>query len=101
QSARPPCHVRGRLRGVLAGRRRPGTLGLEILARAWTHRPEPTALDRGRMLRWAVFVALNPFMTAHPPGHLPAELRAIAELSAWQRFRFLFEHRGQVSSDQQ
>ncbi len=53
------------------------------------------------MTAWAVFVALNPFMTAHPPGHLPAELRAIAELNAWQRFRFLVEHRGQVSSEQQ
>jgi hypothetical protein len=50
---------------------------------------------------WAVFVALNPFMTAHPLVPLPAELRAIAELSTWQRFRFLVEHRGQVSSDQQ
>ncbi len=53
------------------------------------------------MAAWAVFVALNPFLTAHPPGHLPAELRAIAELNAWQRFRFLVEHRGQVSSEQQ
>jgi 4-amino-4-deoxy-L-arabinose transferase-like glycosyltransferase len=50
---------------------------------------------------WALFVALNPFMTAHPPGPLPARLQAIAELSEWQRFRFLVEHRGQVSSDQQ
>jgi 4-amino-4-deoxy-L-arabinose transferase-like glycosyltransferase len=53
------------------------------------------------MTAWAVFVALNPFMTAHPAGHLPAQLRAIAELSAWQRFRFLVEHRSHVSSDQQ
>jgi hypothetical protein len=53
------------------------------------------------MTAWTVFVALNPFMTAHPAGYLPAQLRAIAELSAWQRFRFLIEHRGQVSSDQQ
>ncbi len=53
------------------------------------------------MTAWAVFVALNPFLTAHPPGHLPAELRAIAEMNAWQRFRFLVEHRGQVSSEQQ
>jgi len=50
---------------------------------------------------WAVFVAGNPFMTAHPPGNLPAEFRAIAELSTWQRARFLVEHRGQVSSGQQ
>ncbi len=49
----------------------------------------------------AVFVALNPFMTAHPAGHLPAPLRAIAELGPWQRFRFLVEHRGRVSSEQQ
>ena len=40
-------------------------------------------------------------MTAHPAGHLPAPLRAIAELGPWQRFRFLVEHRGRVSSEQQ
>ena len=50
---------------------------------------------------WLVFVTLNPFMTAHPAGHLPAQLQAIDELSAWQRFRFLIDHRGQVSSFQQ
>jgi 4-amino-4-deoxy-L-arabinose transferase-like glycosyltransferase len=53
------------------------------------------------MTAWAVFVALNPFMTAHPAGRLPAQLRTIAELSALQRFRFLVEHRSQVSSEQQ
>ncbi len=53
------------------------------------------------MTAWAVFVALNPFMKAHPLVPLPAELRAIAELSTWQRFRFLVEHRRHVSSDQQ
>ena len=53
------------------------------------------------MAAWTVFVALNPFMTAHPAGYLPPELRAIAELSAWQRFRFLIEHRREVSRDQQ
>ncbi len=42
-SARPPGHVRGPLRGVPAARRCPGTLGLEILALGWTHRPEPAA----------------------------------------------------------
>jgi 4-amino-4-deoxy-L-arabinose transferase-like glycosyltransferase len=49
----------------------------------------------------AVFVTLNPFMTARPAGRLPGPVRAIAELGPWQRFRFLVEHRGQVSSDQQ
>ncbi len=49
----------------------------------------------------AIFVALNPFMTAQPPGRLPQPLQAIAERNAWQRFRFLVEHRGQVSRDQQ
>jgi len=49
---------------------------------------------------WVVFVALNPYMTAHPAG-APADPRPIAELGAWQRFRFLIEHRGQVSREQQ
>jgi 4-amino-4-deoxy-L-arabinose transferase-like glycosyltransferase len=49
----------------------------------------------------AVFVTLNPFMTARPAGHLPQQLRTIAELSSWERFRFLVNHRGQVSSGQQ
>jgi len=53
------------------------------------------------MTAWAVFVALNPFMTAHPAGHLPPELRTIAELGTWQRFLFLLQHRQQVSSQQQ
>ena len=50
-AARPPGHVRGRLRGVLARRRWPWVLGLEIACSA----REPialglAALDRGRML---------------------------------------------------
>jgi 4-amino-4-deoxy-L-arabinose transferase-like glycosyltransferase len=82
-------------------------VGWTCLALALPGMPRPAKLGLcagtggAIMTAWAVFVALNPFMTAHPPGNLPADLRAIAELSAWQRFRFLVEHRGQVSSDQQ
>jgi 4-amino-4-deoxy-L-arabinose transferase-like glycosyltransferase len=49
----------------------------------------------------AVFVALNPFLTARPSGALPAELRELAELSPLGRFRFLIDHRRVVSRDQQ
>ena len=44
------------------------------------------------------FLALNPFMTAHPTGRLPAAAQEIAEMGAWQRFEFLIEHRRQVSA---
>ncbi len=48
-----------------------------------------------------VFIALNPFMTAHPGGELPPPLRAIADLNAWQRFRLLVAHRSELSAQQQ
>ena len=50
---------------------------------------------------WLLFVALNPFMTAHPAGQLPPELGAIAEMNTLQRFRLLVEHRRRTSRNQQ
>jgi hypothetical protein len=49
----------------------------------------------------ATFVALNPFMTAQPAGPLPPGLKAIAALDTWERFRFLLQHRMDVSRGQQ
>jgi 4-amino-4-deoxy-L-arabinose transferase-like glycosyltransferase len=49
----------------------------------------------------ATFVALNPFMTAHPAGPLPPGQRAVAALDTWERFRFLVQHRMNVSRNQQ
>ncbi len=50
---------------------------------------------------WFVFLELNPFMTAHPTGRLPAAARKIAEMGPGHRFEFLIEHRRQVSRGQQ
>ncbi|HKM55695.1 MAG TPA: 4-amino-4-deoxy-L-arabinose transferase, partial [Isosphaeraceae bacterium] len=49
----------------------------------------------------AVFVALNPFMTAHPPEPLPEGLRPTAELPTWKRFELLLDRRRDVSREQQ
>jgi 4-amino-4-deoxy-L-arabinose transferase-like glycosyltransferase len=49
----------------------------------------------------AVFVTLNPFMTAHPPEPLPEELRPTAELPTWKRFELLLDHRRDISRQQQ
>jgi 4-amino-4-deoxy-L-arabinose transferase-like glycosyltransferase len=49
----------------------------------------------------ATFVLLNPFMTAHPGGPLPADRQAIAEMGPGERILFLAGHRRQVSQDQQ
>ncbi|MGO9598529.1 MAG: ArnT family glycosyltransferase [Isosphaeraceae bacterium] len=49
----------------------------------------------------AVFVALNPFMTAHPPEPLPESLRPTAELPTWKRFELLLDRRREVSREQQ
>ena len=48
-----------------------------------------------------VFVALNPFMTAHPPEPLPEGLRPTAELPTWKRFELLLDRRRDVSREQQ
>ena len=53
------------------------------------------------MIASAVFIALNPFMTAHPAGPLPPSLQAISEMNPWQRFRLLVAHRGELSAQQQ
>ena len=43
---------------------------------------------RAIMIACAVFIALNPFMTAHPAGPLPPQLQAIAEMSPGNDFVF-------------
>mgnify|MGYP001031795716 CR=1 FL=1 len=50
---------------------------------------------------WAVFVGLDPFMTARPSAPLQAEAGRLAELGAWRRFQFLIEHRRVMSASQQ
>jgi 4-amino-4-deoxy-L-arabinose transferase-like glycosyltransferase len=50
---------------------------------------------------WFVFLELNPFMTVHPTGRLPASARKVAEMGPGQRFEYLIEHRRQVSRNQQ
>jgi 4-amino-4-deoxy-L-arabinose transferase-like glycosyltransferase len=49
----------------------------------------------------ALFVSLNPIMTARPTGWLPRDLEAIANLPVAGRFRLLIQHRAAVSRDQQ
>jgi 4-amino-4-deoxy-L-arabinose transferase-like glycosyltransferase len=50
---------------------------------------------------WFVFLAGNPFMTAHPSEPLPPELQSISEMPTWRRFLFLVDHRRSVSQGQQ
>jgi len=50
---------------------------------------------------WFCFVALNPYMTARPDEPLTIEAKRIAELNAWERFRFLIDHRREMSRSQQ
>jgi hypothetical protein len=46
------------------------------------------------------FVALNPFLTAHPKGPLPDPIAETARLPFWARAQKLVEHRTQVARDQ-
>jgi 4-amino-4-deoxy-L-arabinose transferase-like glycosyltransferase len=48
-----------------------------------------------------VFVMLNPFLTARPPGPLSPEARQIAPLGPWQRFLFQVRHRVALAKYQQ
>jgi hypothetical protein len=50
---------------------------------------------------WLVFVGLNPFMTARPPGALQPEARFISEMDPWRRFRLQIDHRRAMSEGQQ
>lgn len=49
----------------------------------------------------ATFVALNPFMTAHPRQTLPAQFDEIVRMGVWGRGKWLVTHRVSVSSGQQ
>ncbi|MFO0890408.1 MAG: 4-amino-4-deoxy-L-arabinose transferase [Isosphaeraceae bacterium] len=53
------------------------------------------------LIALAAFVALNPFFTVRPKGPLPPPLQALAELDTVGRFRFLMDHRLDVSRGQQ
>lgn len=52
-------------------------------------------------LAFGTFVALNPYLTAHPAGALPESLRLTAALGFWGRCRALVEHRLELSAGQQ
>jgi hypothetical protein len=47
----------------------------------------------------AVFVVLNPFLTAHPRGPLPPALKRLADQDLWQRTKTVLEHRMMVSRE--
>ncbi|WP_165244288.1 4-amino-4-deoxy-L-arabinose transferase [Paludisphaera soli] len=49
----------------------------------------------------AVFLMLNPYMTARPTSPLNEDARRIADQGAWERFRFLIDHRRTMSASQQ
>jgi hypothetical protein len=46
------------------------------------------------------FVALNPFLTAHPRGPLPPQIAAVSRLEFGSRVRMLFAHRVNVAREQ-
>jgi hypothetical protein len=48
----------------------------------------------------ATFVALNPFLTAHPRGPLPPPVASVARLDFAARVRMLFVHRVEAARDQ-
>jgi 4-amino-4-deoxy-L-arabinose transferase-like glycosyltransferase len=52
------------------------------------------------LVSYPTFVALNPFLTAHPGRPLPARVDEIARMGLWSRTRQLVLHRIRVSSDQ-
>ena len=47
------------------------------------------------------FVMFNPFMTAHPAGLQPIRTQVLSDMSLGERFRFLVDHRREVSREQQ
>ncbi|WP_406696731.1 phospholipid carrier-dependent glycosyltransferase [Singulisphaera sp. Ch08] len=48
----------------------------------------------------AIFIAGNPFLTAHPQGAMGPELEAKARMSLGQRMRYLVDHRVGISRGQ-
>ena len=52
------------------------------------------------VVAFAVFIGLNPFMTARPPGPLRAEVQELANLSIRQRFNYQVKHRFELSEKQ-
>jgi 4-amino-4-deoxy-L-arabinose transferase-like glycosyltransferase len=90
-----------------------GFLGLLIIA-AWTGATliaPSVALGRKlivgagslatAIVTLAVFVGMNPFMTARPAKPLPPQMQSIASQSIPQRLNLQMKHRFQVSEDQQ
>jgi hypothetical protein len=53
------------------------------------------------VVAFLTFVALNPFLTAHPRERLPEPIARTAKLSLWSRARMLVEHRTEVAREQQ
>ena len=49
----------------------------------------------------ATFVALNPTLTARPPGPLPPDLESVARLGPVERFLGMLDHRAKTSVAQQ
>jgi len=49
----------------------------------------------------AVFVILNPYLTARPRGFVSPQARRILKENPWQRFLFQVRHRVELSQDQQ
>jgi hypothetical protein len=52
------------------------------------------------VVAFAVFVGLNPVMTAQPPGTLRPDVQALASLGIWQRFDYQVKHRFKSSEKQ-
>jgi len=70
--------------------------------RAWSGKLRPAVgASLSAVAAWCCFVALNPYMTARPAEPLPSEAKRIADLNAWERFRFLIDHRREMSRSQQ
>jgi 4-amino-4-deoxy-L-arabinose transferase-like glycosyltransferase len=52
------------------------------------------------LVAFATFVALNPYLRAHPTGPLPAPISAVAKMGLWERTREVLRHRIRVSAEQ-
>lgn len=78
------------------------TLGLILPGRGWTNKTAlAVAAAAAAALASILFVALNPFMYAHPAASLAADSARLERMDPWERFRFQMDLRTRVAAGQQ
>ncbi len=89
-----------KLNGVLAGLILGGWAALALImpgCRGWRKAAIVATTLAAGVVAFGTFAALNPFLTAHPPGRIDPRLEPMARLGFWGRVRAVADHRVTVS----